>query len=180
MSTIRAKSVSFWRNYVWNLTLFRPCAVNQQQSLLVSQRLGLENAAHLAATQAESSLRLRDEVDSANSQLETAFGSQGSALGGQRENINLQQQRLLALADARKEGWKGIAHTAGRGSIQIREIVSAVRNKINGLFDGSPAALEGEAALEELSNALEGHNVAQEGLIHTLRNTTCELQVNIL
>ena len=143
----------------------------------MSQRAGLENAAHMAGSQADNAQNLREEVDKASGQLETMLGAQGSALGGQRENIDLQQQRLLALGEARKEGWKGLTLTAGRSSSQIREIVSSVREKINGLFDGSPAAVEGEAALEELSRTLEGHNAAQEGLIHTLRNTTSELQV---
>ncbi len=154
--------------------------MSQQESFLRSQRISLENAADLAGGQADTAHNLREEIDKASSHLESMLGTQGSALGGQRENIDLQQQRLRALGEARKEGWKGLTLTAGRASSQIREIVSTVRATINGLFDGSPAAVEGEAALEELSRTLEGHNAAQEGLIHTLRNTTCELQASVL
>jgi hypothetical protein len=88
-----------------------------------------------------------------------------------------QRQRLQALWEAKREGWKGLAASVGRGSLQVKEIVGAVRERIGALFDGSPVALDGEAALDDLQAALEGHSAAQEALVATLRNSTCELQV---
>ena len=120
---------------------------------------------------------MREDVDDANRYLDTALESQGRVLGGQLDDTALQKKRLQALMESKNDGWKGLSAVASRGSSQIRDIVGAVREKISGLFDGSPAAREGEAALAELSQALEGHNAAQEGLIYTLKDTTSELQV---
>ena len=152
-------------------------AVSKQESILGLQRAGLEEAARSAATSANSARLLREEVDGADERLREALGNQCRALAGQEGDIAAQRQRLQALLEAKRDGWKNLAATAGRGSLQVREIVGMVREKIGGLFDGSPVALEGEKALDDLQAALEGHSVTQEALVATLRNSTGELQV---
>jgi hypothetical protein len=151
--------------------------VSKQDSTLESQRKGLEEAARLAASSADGAQRLREAADGADERLRESLGAQCRALAGQEGNVVAQRQQLKAVWAAKRDGWKGLADTVGRGSLQVREIVGAVRERIGGLFDGSPVALEGEAALDDLQTALEGHSATQEALLATLRNSTCELQV---
>jgi hypothetical protein len=116
-------------------------------------------------------------MDGADERLREALGTQCRALAGQEGDVAAQRQRLQALWEAKRDGWKNLSATAGRGSLKVKEIVGAVRERIGGLFDGSPVALDGEKALADLQAALEGHSATQEALVATLRSSTGELQV---
>ena len=153
--------------------------MSKQESVLEAQRAGLEEAALSAATSADRAQRLLEGVDGADERLREALGTQCRALAGQEGDVAAQRQRLLTLLEAKRDGWKNLAATVGRGSLQVRDIVGAVRERIGGLFDGSPVALEGEKALDDLQAALEGHSATQEVLVATLRNSTGELQVQL-